>query len=80
MAWFRRTGPKGLERFANQCASLCTILNRNARIETKAPAAVALGRKGGRRSRINLRPEQRLRLARKAAAARCGKKKQQHGK
>jgi hypothetical protein len=36
----------------------------------KNPAAVALGRKGGKRSRINLTPEQRTELARKAAAAR----------
>ena len=36
----------------------------------KNPAAVALGRKGGKNSRINLTPEQRTSLAKKAAAAR----------
>ncbi len=39
------------------------------------PAAVALGRKGGRNSRINLTPDERTRLARKAAAARWRKAK-----
>src|SRR5215467_5829542 len=34
----------------------------------KRPAAVALGRKGGLKSRVNLTPEERKRLARKAAA------------
>ena len=41
----------------------------------KDPAAVALGRKGGRKSRVNLTPEERTALGRKAAAARWGKKK-----
>ncbi|MGB7720692.1 MAG: hypothetical protein WBL65_12380 [Bryobacteraceae bacterium] len=36
----------------------------------KNPAAVALGRKGGKKSRINLTPEQRTELARRAAMAR----------
>jgi len=36
----------------------------------KNPAAVTLGRKGGKRSRVNLTPEERTRLAQKAAAAR----------
>jgi hypothetical protein len=36
----------------------------------KNPAAVALGRKGGKKSRINLTPEQRTELARRAATAR----------
>jgi hypothetical protein len=36
----------------------------------KNPAAVALGRKGGKRSRVNLTPEERTELARRAAAAR----------
>lgn len=39
----------------------------------KNPAAVALGRKGGKNSRVNLAPEERKALARKAAAARWGK-------
>ena len=39
----------------------------------KNPAAVALGRKGGKRSRINLMPEQRTELAKKAAGARWAK-------
>jgi len=36
----------------------------------KDPAAVALGRKGGLKSRVNLKPEERKKLAQKAAAAR----------
>lgn len=40
----------------------------------KDPAAVALGRKGGRRSRINLSPEARTELAKKAARARWAKR------
>jgi hypothetical protein len=36
----------------------------------KNPAAVALGRKGGRNSRANLPPEERTALAKKAAMAR----------
>jgi hypothetical protein len=45
----------------------------------KNPAAVALGRRGGARSRINLAPEQRTALGRKAAAARWAKTKAEHG-
>lgn len=41
----------------------------------KDPAAVALGRKGGLKSRVNLTPEEREKLAKKAAAARWGKKR-----
>jgi hypothetical protein len=41
--------------------------------KTKNPAAVALGRKGGKNSRVNLTPEQRKALAQKAAAARWNK-------
>ena len=41
-----------------------------AKIKKKNPAAVALGRKGGKNSRANLTPEQRTALAQKAAAAR----------
>jgi hypothetical protein len=41
----------------------------------KNPAAVALGRKGGRNSRVNLTPEQRTELAQRAAAARWEKAK-----
>lgn len=36
---------------------------------------MALGRKGGKNSRVNLKPEQRTALAKKAAVARWGKKK-----
>src|SRR5688572_18531880 len=36
----------------------------------KNPAAVELGRKGGARSRVNLTPEARTKLAKKAAEAR----------
>jgi len=39
----------------------------------KNPAAVALGKRGGKRSRVNLSPEERTALAKKAAAARWGK-------
>ena len=39
----------------------------------KNPAAVALGRKGGKNSRKNLAPELRTKLARRAAAARWKK-------
>lgn len=42
----------------------------------KNPAAVALGRKGGKRSRVNLTPEQRTELGRKAVQARWAKAKQ----
>jgi len=41
-----------------------------AKTKKKDPAAVALGRKGGKNSRVNLTPEQATELARKAAAAR----------
>jgi hypothetical protein len=37
---------------------------------TKNRAAVQLGRKGGKNSRVNLSPEQRTALAKKAANAR----------
>jgi hypothetical protein len=47
-----------------------------AKQKPKNPAAVALGRKGGKNSRANLRPEESAELALKAAAARWGKKKQ----
>jgi hypothetical protein len=39
----------------------------------KDPAAVALGRKGGKNSRVNLTPDRRRALAKKAAAARWAK-------
>jgi hypothetical protein len=45
------------------------------RPKKKNPAAVALGRKGGRNSRVNLTPEQRKQLAQKAAAVRWAKQK-----
>jgi hypothetical protein len=41
----------------------------------KNAAAVALGRKGGRNSRVNLSPEAKTALAKKAASARWAKKK-----
>ena len=43
----------------------------------KNPAAVALGRKGGKNSRVNLTPEKREALAKKAAAARWDQAKLQ---
>lgn len=42
---------------------------------TKDPAAVALGRKGGKARAENLSEKQRKAIARKAAKARWGKKK-----
>jgi hypothetical protein len=39
----------------------------------KNPAAVALGRRGGKNSQVNLTPEQRTGLARKAVQARWDK-------
>jgi hypothetical protein len=39
----------------------------------KNPAAVQLGRKGGKNSRKNLSPEKKTELAKRAAAARWGK-------
>jgi hypothetical protein len=46
-------------------------------VKRKNPAAVALGRKGGKNSRVNLTPEKREALAKKAAAARWGQAKLQ---
>jgi hypothetical protein len=46
-----------------------------AMAKRKNPAAVALGRKGGRNSRKNLTPEKRAALAKKAADARWKKAK-----
>jgi len=51
------------------------ILNQMPKPKKKNPAAVALGRKGGRRSRVNLSPEERTELGKKAAAARWKKAK-----
>jgi len=51
------------------------ILIGMTRPKKKNPAAVALGRKGGRNSRVNLTPEERKQLAQKAAAARWAKQK-----
>jgi len=45
----------------------------------KNPAAVALGRKGGQNSRVNLSPEERAELARRAAAARWDKTQKEEG-
>jgi hypothetical protein len=41
----------------------------------KDPAAVALGRKGGKNSRANLEPSHRTELAKRAATARWKKAK-----
>jgi hypothetical protein len=68
-------------KYAHRCASLsrglystplCITLKGRLSLmaKRKNPAAVALGRKGGKNSRANLTPEQRKALARKAAAAR----------
>jgi len=50
------------------------MADKAKRTKRKNPAAVALGRKGGKNSRANLLPEQRQALAKKAAAARWGMK------
>jgi hypothetical protein len=42
------------------------------RTKRKDPAAVALGRKGGKATAKNLTPEERTEAAKKAAAARWG--------
>jgi hypothetical protein len=46
-----------------------------AKKKRKDPAAVALGRKGGKKSQAKLTPEQRAELGRKGAAARWAKRK-----
>jgi hypothetical protein len=46
--------------------------------QKKNPAAVALGRKGGKNSRANLAPSERTALAKKAAAARWSKAKKEN--
>jgi len=48
-------------------------MSEMAKERKKNPAAVALGRRGGKNSRVNLTPKERTKLARKAAAARWGK-------
>ena len=72
---------------AYRCAS-CQLLFHSAvhilerampKEKKKDPAAVALGRRGGLKSRVNLTPEEREKLAKKAAAARWGKKKPTKG-
>jgi len=55
--------------------ALCIYLERMAK--KKNPAAVALGRRGGKNSRVNLTPKKRTELARKAAAARWAKAKEE---
>ena len=58
-------------------SSRCQV--RRAADDGKDPAAVALGRKGGKKGGVAraraLTPEQRREIARKAAAARWGKDK-----
>ena len=44
-----------------------------AKAKKKNPAAVELGRRGGKNSRANLTPKERTKLARRAARARWGK-------
>jgi hypothetical protein len=56
--------------FSHRC-----VYTREQMAKKKNPAAVALGRKGGKNSRVNLTPEQRTQLARKAVAARWKKAK-----
>jgi hypothetical protein len=55
--------------------AVCIYLFEMGKPKKKNPAAVALGRKGGQRSRVNLTPQQRTELARKAATARWKGKK-----
>lgn len=56
------------------CTALCVVWY-HVDMARKNPAAVSLGRKGGKNSRKNLKPEKRTELARKAAAARWAKAK-----
>lgn len=48
-------------------------------VKRKSPAAVALGRKGGRARMSKMTAEERSRLGRLAATARWGKKKRGKG-
>lgn len=66
-------------RYPKRCARTCYhVLYSVNLMARKNPAAVALGRKGGKNSRKNLSPEQRTVLAKKAAATRWkGKKRAQ---
>ena len=81
----RRGGVTGrtAERRASWGLTLHTavhiIMRMAEKRKRKNPAAVALGRRGGARSRINLTPEQRTELARRAAAARWAKAKGKKG-
>jgi hypothetical protein len=60
--------------FAHRCA-LQGHSNLNFAMTPKNPAAVALGRKGGKATARKLTPEQRRESARRAAQARWAKKK-----
>jgi hypothetical protein len=61
--------------FSHRCAYNCFLMaKKRVGPKKKDPAAVALGRKGGANSRINLTPEQRTILAKRAATARWTQK------
>jgi hypothetical protein len=61
---------RGLPFYKPQCILLMNMAKKN-------PAAVKLGRKGGRNSRKNFTPEERKAMAQKAVRARWGKKKKE---
>jgi hypothetical protein len=56
-----------LDIFAHRCAYVVLF---GSMVKRKNPAAVALGRKGGKATAKNLTPEQRADMARRAAVAR----------
>lgn len=74
-------GPKGEKRpaDANQLAKMIADLATGDEVEKdpddgKDPAAVALGRKGGKSRASNMSPERRAEIAKKAAEKRWSKK------
>jgi len=74
----QKTTPKDLNSFATLIVENVTGILRGNETHKKDPAAVSLGRKGGKKGgparAAKLTPEQRSEIARKAAQARYGKK------
>ena len=62
-------------QFGSGCFKHSAVHNMLLMAKRKNPAAVALGRRGGKNSRKYLEPEERTALAQKAAAARWAKAK-----
>ena len=58
--------------FAHRCAFGVYTDTTSMTKKKKNPAAVALGRKGGKNSRVNLSQDEKTALAKKAASARWG--------